>query len=104
MNYYMTSPEGEKYYSYWDVATVEQPTGFTFRDGFASDDTFTPNPDLPEAANDYRFETTGDGTRATFVATYASAEALQQVLDMGAVEGSSLAINQIDDLLAADAA
>jgi hypothetical protein len=34
------------------------------------------------------------------VATYASAEALQQVLDMGVVEGSTLAINQIDELLA----
>ena len=34
-------------------------------------------------------------------ATYASAEALQKVLDMGVVEGSTLAINQIDDLLAA---
>ncbi len=40
-------------------------------------------------------------TRATFVATYADAESLQKVLDMGAVEGSTLAINQIDDLLAA---
>ena len=40
------------------------------------------------------------GTRATFVGTYATAEALQQVLDMGMVEGASSAINQIDDLLA----
>ena len=41
------------------------------------------------------------GTRATFVTTYASAEDLQKVLDMGVVEGSTSAINQIDDLLAA---
>ena len=40
-------------------------------------------------------------TRATFVATYASADALQQVLSMGVVEGASMSINQIDDLLAA---
>jgi uncharacterized protein YndB with AHSA1/START domain len=100
MNYFMTSPEGEKYYSYWDVTTVSEPTSFTFRDGFALDETFAPNPALPEAANAYQLAPTDGGTRATFVATYASAEALQQVLDMGAVEGSTLAISQIDELLA----
>jgi hypothetical protein len=34
------------------------------------------------------------------VSTFESAEALQQVLDMGVVEGASSAINQIDDLVA----
>lgn len=100
VNYFMTSPEGEKYYGYWDVTSVSEPTSFTFRDGFALDETFAPNPDLPEASNAYELAPTDGGTRATYVATYASAEALQQVLDMGAVEGSTLAINQIDDLLA----
>ena len=37
MNYFMTSPEGEKYYAYWDVTSVSEPTSFTFRDGFALD-------------------------------------------------------------------
>ena len=40
------------------------------------------------------------GTRAVYVSTYSSAEALQQVLDMGVVEGASSAINQIDELIA----
>ncbi len=35
------------------------------------------------------------------MSTYATAEALQKVLDMGVVEGASSAINQIDDLVAA---
>jgi len=104
MNYYMTSPEGEKYYAYWDVTAVEQPHRFDFTDGFALDDSFSPNPDLPEATTTYTFTPTDGGTRATFVGSYASAEALQKVLDMGMVEGSTLAINQIDDLLAARAA
>jgi fructose-1-phosphate kinase PfkB-like protein len=55
---------------------------------------------MPEASNVYSFVAAGDGTRATFVGTYASAESLQKVLDMGVVEGSTQAINQIDDLLA----
>ena len=101
MNYYMTSPEGEKYYAYWDIAAVDQPTSFTFKDGFALDASFAPNTKMPESANTYSFSATGSGTRATFIGSYASAEALQKVLDMGVVEGSTLAINQIDDLLAA---
>ena len=40
------------------------------------------------------------GTRATYTSTFESAEALQKVLDMGVIEGTSLAINQIDDLVA----
>jgi uncharacterized protein YndB with AHSA1/START domain len=101
MNYFLTSPEGEKHYAYWDVTDVEAPRRFTFNDGFATDETFTPNPEMPESTQVYEFADAGGSTRATFVATYPSAEALQQVLAMGVVEGASAAINQIDDLLAA---
>ena len=100
MNYYMTSPEGEKYYAYWDVTEVHEPTRFDFRDGFALDDTFAVDTELPASANTYNFSTTSTGTRATFVAAYPDAASMQKVLDMGVVEGSTLAINQIDDLLA----
>jgi uncharacterized protein YndB with AHSA1/START domain len=100
MNYYMTSPEGEKYYGYWEVETVDEPNNFTFDDGFALDEEFTKNPDLPVGRNAFSFAEHDGGTRATFVSTYATPEALQEVLDMGVVEGASSAINQIDDLVA----
>jgi len=51
--------------------------------------------------NTYSFEAIDGGTRATFTSAYDSAEGLQQVLEMGVVEGATLAINQIDDLVAA---
>lgn len=101
MNYYMTSPEGERYYGYWEVESVDEPTGFAFDDGFALDEAFTKNPDLPVGKNVFSFTEHDGGTRATFVSTYPTAEALQTVLDMGVVEGASSAINQIDDLVAA---
>jgi uncharacterized protein YndB with AHSA1/START domain len=100
MNYYLTSPDGEKYYAYWDVTSVEQPKRFTFKDGFALDETFAANPEMPESSQAYDFTEVDGGTRATFVSTYADAESLQKVLDMGVVEGASAAINQIDELLA----
>ncbi len=100
MNYYMTSPEGDRFYAYWIIDGVDAPTGFTFRDGFALDESFAANPDMPVSTNVYSFTDAGGRTTATFRATYESAEALQKVLDMGVVEGSTAAIDQIDDLLA----
>jgi uncharacterized protein YndB with AHSA1/START domain len=100
-HYFMTSPEGEKHYGWWKVTAVDAPDSFAFDDGFAADDSFTPLADMPVSTNVYAFEAIGGRTRATFTATYASAGALQQVLDMGVVEGASSAIGQIDALVAA---
>ncbi len=99
VTYYMTSPEGEKFAGYWQVVTVNEPAGFEFEDGFADLD-FNPNPDLPVSRNVFTFTERDGGTHATYVSTYASAEALQQVLDMGMAEGATSSINQIDDLVA----
>lgn len=102
VTYYMTSPEGDRFFGYWEVADVAVLQHFSFADGFA-DAEFHPNPDLPVSHNVYTFAEQRDGTRATYVSTFASAEDLQQVLDMGVVEGATSAINQIDSLLAVDA-
>ncbi|MFD6895913.1 SRPBCC domain-containing protein [Rhodococcus sp. NPDC060086] len=98
-NYYMTGPEDEKYSGYWQVTAVDPPRSFSFADGF-SDEDFTPNPELPVSENVFTFVERDGGTRATYVSTYESADALQKVLDMGVVEGASSAIGQIDGLLA----
>ncbi len=74
--YYKTSPEGEKFGGWWAIAAVDAPNAFTF-------------------------EPFDGGTRAIFVSAYDSADALQKVLEMGIDQGARLAINQIDDLLAA---
>jgi uncharacterized protein YndB with AHSA1/START domain len=98
VTYYMTGPEGEKFGGFWEVTAVDEPHSFEFLDRFA-DENFNPVPGAPVSRNLYSFAEHDGGTRATYVATYESAEALQQVLDMGAVEGASQAINQIDDLV-----
>lgn len=98
-SYFMTGPEGDKHAGVWDIRTVDEPREFTFEDAFADDD-FNPVPEMPVSQNSYSFAPHDGGTRATYVSTYESAEGLQQVLDMGVVEGASLAINQIDDLVA----
>jgi uncharacterized protein YndB with AHSA1/START domain len=99
VTYYMTGPNGEKYAGYWEITAVDEPTSFSFLDGFADAD-LNPNPDMPVSENTYTFTEHDGGTRAVYVATFASAEGLQTVLDMGVIEGSTQAINQIDELLA----
>lgn len=99
VTYFMTGPDGDKHAGYWDITAVDEPRSFSFDDGFA-DLEFTPNPNLPVSKNVFTFTERDGGTRSTFVSSYESTEALQQVLDMGVVEGASSAINQIDDLLA----
>lgn len=99
VNYYMTSPEGEKFAGLWNVETVDEPTNFSFEDAFADLD-FNPAPGLPVSRSAFSFAAHDGGTRATYVSTYESAEAMQKVLDMGMVDGATSSINQIDGLIA----
>ena len=96
----MTGPEGDKHAGYWEITAVDEPRSFSFDDGFADLD-FNPNPALPVSeARLHLRRARRRHPRDVRRAPSRSAEALQQVLDMGVVEGASSAINQIDDLLA----
>ncbi|HOQ52090.1 MAG TPA: SRPBCC domain-containing protein [Micropruina sp.] len=101
VTYFMTGAGGDRHFGYWDVAEVTAPEHFSFADGFANDE-FEPNTNLPVSHNSYTFGAHQGGTRATYVSTFASANDLQQVLDMGVEEGTIAATNQIDRLLALD--
>jgi len=101
--YFMTSPDGERYAGYWQITAVDEPRSFSFVDGFADLD-FNPDPGLPASKNVYTFAEHDGGTRATYVSTFESAQDLQKVLDMGVVEGTTSAVNQIDGLIASAAA
>lgn len=97
--YYMTGPDGTRAGGWWQITAVDAPNSFTFQDGFADDD-LQPAEGMPVSENVYEFSESDGVTTAVFTATYETAEGLQQVLEMGVVEGASAAINQIDDLLA----
>ena len=98
MTYFMTGPDGDKHAGYWEITAVEEPRSFSFTDGFADLD-FNPDPTMPTSHSVFTFTEHNGGTRATYVSTYPSAEALQTVLDMGVIEGATGAINQIDGLV-----
>ncbi|MEW1987599.1 SRPBCC domain-containing protein [Brevibacterium casei] len=101
VTYFMTSPEGEKFYGLWEVTAVDAPHSFAFRDYFA-DESFEIVDSLPGSTNTYTFTADGGGTKAVYTAVYETVEGLRTVLEMGMVEGATGAINQIDELLARD--
>ena len=99
-NYYMTSPEGEKYHGYWDLLTIDGPDTLTFRDGFANADG-SPDPTLGTTTGVVTLEPVATGTRMTIVSHFESVEQLEKMAEMGMVEGMGLALGQIDEILAA---
>jgi uncharacterized protein YndB with AHSA1/START domain len=100
VTYFMTGPDGEKSSGYWDVLEVAAPRRFLVEDGFA-DDAGRPNPDMPTTRMELELvERAGGGTTMTVVSTFASAEALAQLVEMGMEDGLREAMGQIDGILA----
>lgn len=100
VTYFMTGPDGEKSAGYWEVLDVDAPHRFVVEDGFA-DDTGQPNPDMPTTHIEFQFAARTGGTTMTVVSTFASSDAMNQVLEMGMEEGMRLAMGQIDSVLGA---
>jgi uncharacterized protein YndB with AHSA1/START domain len=100
VTYVMTGPDGEKSAGYWDVLEVEAPRRFVVNDGFA-DDTGQPNADLPTTRMELELaERAGGGTNMTVLSTFASTDAMKQIIEMGMEEGMREAMGQIDAILA----
>lgn len=97
--YHMTGPEGEISRGWWKVVSVDAPNGFEFEDGF-SDDTGEPTGDMAPIRGAVTLAETEGMTRMTLVSTFASVEQLDQLIAMGMQEGLTLAIGQIEDVLA----
>jgi uncharacterized protein YndB with AHSA1/START domain len=101
VEYYMTGPGGDTPHGYWDIEEVDPPNRLTFRDGFANADG-TVNDELPgPAAAIVTIEAVGNGrTRMQIESRFPSAEAMEQLVAMGMVEGLTEAVGQIDAILA----
>lgn len=98
--YYMTGPEGEKARGWWRVLTLDEPRSLEFEDGF-SDESGAPNTKMPTTRARVDLEETAAGTRMTVTSRFASREDMEQLTQMGLVEGITQAMGQIDEILAA---
>jgi uncharacterized protein YndB with AHSA1/START domain len=97
--YVMTGPEGEPQYGCWDWTATDAPNSFEVIDRFA-DESGEPNPDFPATRMEFAFEETSTGSRQTTTSRFDSVEQMQQLLDMGMLEGVREAMGQIDQVLA----
>lgn len=96
--YHMTSPKGEKSSGSWEFLSIDQPRGFEVIDSFV-DDEGKPLDGFPAMRMSFSFEETEAGSRMVNTSFFDSAEALEQVVAMGAVEGSRMAMAQLDAVL-----
>jgi len=97
--YSMTGPEGDTHYGCWDWTAADAPRSFEVIDRF-SDAAGVPNPDLPATRMDFAFEETNGGSRLSTTSHFDSIEQMQQLLEMGMLEGTREAMAQIDQVLA----
>lgn len=101
VNYFMTGPEGDKHGGQWLMTAVEAPHRLEFESRFAEENG-EPSPAMPVTMIrvDISDAEASDGvTRMTIESTFASPEAMEQLIEMGMDEGMALAMGQIDELL-----
>jgi len=99
VNYYMTSPEGEKHHGWWRVLESQAPRALVIEDGFA-DDMGQPQAGMPVTIMRLQIDDRPGGVTMTMTSTFASLEAMEQLLAMGMEQGLREAMGQIDAILA----
>jgi uncharacterized protein YndB with AHSA1/START domain len=100
VTYFMTGPTGDTPGGFWDVLEVEAPRRLVVQDGFA-DDTGAPIEAMPSTRMQVDIaDREGGGVVVTIASTFASVEAMEQLLAMGMEQGLREAMGQIDAVLA----
>jgi uncharacterized protein YndB with AHSA1/START domain len=98
VTYFMTGPEGDTHRGWWRVTSVDPPTSLDFTDGFA-DEEGEPKEDMPITAVQIRLSDNHGSTRMEILSSFDSREQMQELVDMGAVEGLQQSVGQMDALL-----
>ena len=98
-DYYMTGPEGETSGGSWRFLSVEPCREFVAVDAFANDGGGIDD-GLPAMRMVFSFDATDSGSRMTCVTTFPDVEGMETVLSMGMEEGMTLAMGQMDAVLA----
>lgn len=98
-DYFMTGPDGTRSYGWWVFTAIDGPTSLQLNDGFA-DQNREPVAEMGQAAMDVSLMADGGTTVMRVRTTFADTEQMQKMLEMGMEEGMTLAMGQIDALLA----
>lgn len=96
--YTMTSPKGERSRGGWQITEIDEGRSFTVIDSFFNDEGEILE-GMPAMRVSFDFVAIDGGSRFVNVTYFDSLDALEQIVEFGAVEGSRLAINQLDAVL-----
>ena len=96
--YFMTGPEGEKAGGYWRFEVIKENERIELLDGFA-DENGVPNEEMPSMKMAMSLEENDGKTTMTTVTSFNSVDELDQLIEMGMLEGMKAAMGQIDGLL-----
>lgn len=97
--YVMRGPDGTCSRGWWRFLRVEENRLIEVEDGFAGEDG-QPNRAMPSMRMVFTFATTATGSRFTSITYFPSVEAMEQLMQMGMMEGMTSAMGQIDAVLA----
>jgi uncharacterized protein YndB with AHSA1/START domain len=101
--YHMTGPAGETPRGWWRIDLLDRPRRIEFANGLAGDDG-EPAPGVEPMGAEVTFEQTGESTRMTAVSRFVDADQMEQMVKGGMPEGMTMAVDQVDALLAEMAA
>lgn len=96
--YSMSGPRGEKSSGAWEFVSIDAPNSFEVIDSFV-DESGKPLDGFPAQRMSFVFEPTAEGTRMVTTSHFDSVDALEQVVEMGQVEGIKMAMAQLDTVL-----
>ena len=102
MLYKMVGQEnGDEHYGRWRILSVDAPNHIEVQDVFANDDG-SANEELPSTKFDVQITELDGGptTRMEIISSFSSLEEMEQMIEMGAVEGITASAGQIDAILA----
>ncbi len=97
--YAMRGPEGEEHWCITNFQSIVKEIKLSGEDAFCQDESGAINFDFPVAQFENHFQANGNTTLVTIVTEYASAEHLQQVIQMGIEEGLTMAYEGLDAVL-----
>ncbi len=96
--YHMVGVDGEVARGSWEFLRIDQPHAFEVIDSFVDADGAALE-GMPSMRMTFAFAPDGDASTLTNTTYFASLEGLEQVVAMGAIEGATLAMNQLDAVL-----
>lgn len=97
--YCMVSPEGQEHWCRADYRQITAPTGYVALDAFC-DEQGKINDDFPRTNWKTDFSESGGNTFVSVELSYDTLEDLEKILSLGMQEGFTMALGNLDELLA----